>query len=60
MECASEKLGATGEDVDNGFHVLLDAIADPQKKRVVLICHSQGTLIAAVVLRLIKAFICAR
>jgi hypothetical protein len=54
LECASEKLGATGEDVDSAFHVLLDAIADPEKKRVVLICHSQGTLITAVLLRLIK------
>jgi hypothetical protein len=54
LECASEKLGATGEDVDSAFHPLLDAIAHPQKKRVVIICHSQGTLITAVLLRLIK------
>jgi hypothetical protein len=54
LECASEKLGATGEDVDSAFHPLLDAIADRRKKRVVIICHSQGTLITAVLLRLIK------
>jgi hypothetical protein len=54
LECASEKLGATGEDVDSAFHPLLDAVADPRKKRVVLICHSQGTLITAVLLRLIR------
>jgi hypothetical protein len=53
LECASEKLGATGEDVDSGFHPLLDAIASPKHKRVVLISHSQGTLITAVLLRLI-------
>ena len=54
-ECASEKLGARDADVDMAFHPLLDAIADPKKKRVVVIAHSQGTLITAVVLRLIKA-----
>ena len=53
IECASEKLGATGEDVDSAFHPLLDAIASSQKERVVLISHSQGTLITAVLLRLI-------
>ena len=54
-ECASEKLGARDADVDMAFHPVLDAIADPKKKRVVVIAHSQGTLITAVVLRLIKA-----
>ncbi|MGZ6565430.1 MAG: hypothetical protein ACXVH1_38900 [Solirubrobacteraceae bacterium] len=54
LECASEKLGARDTDVDMAFHPLLEAIADPRKKRVVLIAHSQGTLITAVVLRLIK------
>jgi hypothetical protein len=51
--CATEKLGATDEDVDIAFHPLLDAISSPQSKRVVLISHSRGTLITAVVLRLI-------
>jgi hypothetical protein len=54
LECASEKLGARDADVDMAFHPLLKAIADPTKQRVVLIAHSQGTLITAVVLRLIK------
>lgn len=54
LKCASEKLGARDADVDMAFHPLLEAIADPRKKRVVLIAHSQGTLITAVVLRLIK------
>jgi hypothetical protein len=53
LECTTEKLGATGEDVDSAFHPLLDAISSSQNKRVVLISHSQGTLITAVVLRLI-------
>jgi len=53
LECTTEKLGATGEDVDSAFHPLLDAIASSENKRVVLISHSQGTLITAVVLRLI-------
>jgi len=55
LECASEKLGARDADVDMAFHPLLDAITDPMNKRVVLIAHSQGTLIAAVVLRLMRA-----
>jgi hypothetical protein len=53
-ECLSEKLGAPDEDVELDFHALLRALTDPQKERVVVICHSQGTLIAAVVLRLLK------
>jgi hypothetical protein len=53
LECATEKLGATGEEVDSAFHPLLDAISSPQNKRVVLIAHSRGTLITAVLLRLI-------
>jgi len=53
LECTTEKLGATGEDVDSAFHPLLDAISSAQNKRVVLVSHSQGTLITAVVLRLI-------
>jgi hypothetical protein len=53
LECTTEELGATGEDVDSAFHPLLDAISSPENERVVLISHSQGTLITAVVLRLI-------
>lgn len=54
LECTTEKLGATGEDVDSAFHPLLDAIASTQNKRVVLISHSQGTIITAVLLRLLR------
>jgi hypothetical protein len=53
FECATEKLGATSDGVDSAFHPLLDAISSPQNKRVVLISHSRGTLITAVLLRLI-------
>jgi hypothetical protein len=54
IECASEKLGATDQDVNRDFHPLLDAIANPELKRVVLIAHSRGTLITAVLLRLVR------
>jgi hypothetical protein len=54
LECTTEKIGATGEDVDSAFHPLLDAIASPSNRRVVLISHSQGTIITAVLLRLIR------
>jgi hypothetical protein len=53
LECATERLGATNDEVDSAFHPLLDAISSPQNKRVVLISHSRGTLITAVLLRLI-------
>jgi BarA-like signal transduction histidine kinase len=33
---------------------ILEAIKDPEKERVVLICHSQGTIIAANVLRALQ------
>jgi hypothetical protein len=54
LECTTEKLGATGEDVDSAFHPLLDAIASKANKRIVLISHSQGTIITAVLLRLMR------
>lgn len=54
LECTTERLGATGEDVDSAFHPLLDAIVRASNRRVVLISHSQGTIITAVLLRLIK------
>ncbi len=54
LECAVERLGATAEDVDAAFPPLMKALKDPEKERVVVIAHSQGTLILAVVLELIK------
>jgi hypothetical protein len=53
LECAVERLGATAEDVDAAFPPLMRALKDPAKQRIVVIAHSQGTLIAAVVLELI-------
>jgi hypothetical protein len=54
LECAVERLGATAEDVDAAFPPLIEALKDPRKERIVVITHSQGTLIIAVVLDLIK------
>jgi hypothetical protein len=54
LECTTEKLGATGEDVDSAFHPLLDAITSTLNRRVVLVSHSQGTIITAVLLRLMR------
>ena len=54
LECGVERLGATAEDVDAAFPPLMDALTDPKKEQVVVIAHSQGTLIAAVVLELMK------
>jgi hypothetical protein len=53
LGCMTEKLGATDEHVHCDVHPLLDAIAKPRNERVVLISHSRGTLITAVLLRLI-------
>jgi hypothetical protein len=54
-ECVDEKaFGRTGEATTTAFPAIYDAIKDENKERVVLVAHSQGTLIAAVVLRLMK------
>jgi hypothetical protein len=55
LECAVERLGATAADVDAAFPPIMAALKDPRKKRIVVIAHSQGTLILAVVLELITA-----
>ena len=36
------------------FPAIYEALASPDKQRVVLIAHSQGTIVAAVLLRLLK------
>jgi hypothetical protein len=55
LECALDKaIGLTGEAATKAFPALYDALKDPAKKRVVLIAHSQGTIIASVVLRFIE------
>jgi hypothetical protein len=55
IECADEKaFGMNGEPVDVGFPEIHRALKDPTKQRVVIIAHSQGTLIVAVILRLLR------
>jgi len=54
-KCADEKtFRRIGEASTVSFPALYDALKDASKQRVVLIAHSQGTLISAVMLRLIE------
>ncbi len=43
------------EPVQVAFPAIYDALTDPHKDKVVVVCHSQGTIIMADVLRLLKA-----
>jgi hypothetical protein len=55
LECADEKaFGMNGEPVDVAFPEIHRALKDPTKDRVIIIAHSQGTLIAAVLVRLLR------
>ena len=55
LECADEKaFGMNGEPVDVGFPAVHRALKDETKNRVVIIAHSQGTLISAVMARLLR------
>jgi len=55
LECADEKaFGMNGEPVDVGFPKVYCALKDVTKDRVVVIAHSQGTLISAVMVRLLR------
>jgi hypothetical protein len=55
LECAYEKaFGMNGEPVNVGFPVLHRALKDASKDRIVIIAHSQGTLISAVMVRLLR------
>lgn len=55
FQCALDKQAwAITEPTTKAFPVLYDALKDPGKRRVVLIAHSQGTIIAAALLRLLK------
>lgn len=55
FECALDKaFGATGEAATKAFPPIYDALKDPDKDRVVVIAHSQGTIITSVVLRFMK------
>jgi hypothetical protein len=52
LECAVERFGASSEHVHAAFVRLMAALKDPTKRRVVVVSHSQGTLITAVLLEL--------
>jgi hypothetical protein len=55
LECSEEKaFGMNGEPVDVGFPVVHRALKDGTKERVVIVAHSQGTLISAVMIRLLR------
>ncbi len=55
LECALDKAALrTGEAATKVFPAIYDAIRDPNKTRVVVIAHSQGTIIAGVVLRFLR------
>jgi hypothetical protein len=55
IECAREKsFGRNAEATERVFPAIYDALKDPEKRRVVVIAHSQGTIITSAVLRLLK------
>lgn len=55
LECADEKaFGMNGEPVNVGFPEVHRALKDRTKDRVVIVAHSQGTLISAVMVRLLR------
>jgi len=55
VECARDKaFGATAEAATKAFPPIYDALKDPDKDRVVVIAHSQGTIIAGVLLRFMR------
>jgi hypothetical protein len=55
LECAAEKaFGMNGEAADVAFPEIYRALKDNSKDRVVIIAHSQGTLISSVILRLLR------
>lgn len=54
-QCALDKMNwRVTEPVVKAFPAIYDALTSPDKERVVLIAHSQGTIIAAVLLQLLK------
>ena len=53
VECVREKsFGRNAEATEKAFPAIYEALKDPEKRRVVVIAHSQGTIIASAVLRL--------
>jgi hypothetical protein len=54
-QCALDKMNwRITEPVVAAFPALYDALVSPHKQRVVLLAHSQGTIVAAALLRLLK------
>ncbi len=59
-ECVRDKAtGRISEAATKAFPPLYDALADPGKHRVVLVAHSQGTIIASVLLRFTRRVLAA-
>ena len=56
IQCAlGKKWHHPTEPVKVAFPAIYDALTDPDKEKVVVVCHSQGTIIMADVLRLLKS-----
>ena len=55
LQCSLDKMNwRVTEPVIKAFPAIYDALVSPYKQRVVVIAHSQGTIIAAVLLRLLN------
>lgn len=60
FQCALDKEGwKVTEPVTKAFPAIYDALKSAQKERVVVIAHSQGTIIAAIVLALLQKLLAA-
>lgn len=58
FQCALDKEGwKITEPVTKAFPAIYDALKRPHRRRVVVIAHSQGTIIAAVVLALLQKLV---
>ena len=58
FQCALDKQGwKVTEPVTKAFPAIYDALKSPHRRRVVVIAHSQGTIIAAVVLALLQKLV---
>lgn len=55
LECVVGKgLGIMTEPARKGYPAILSALKDPRKERVVVVCHSQGTIIMGNILQALK------
>lgn len=58
FQCALDKQGwKVTEPVTKAFPAIYDALKSPHRRRVVVIAHSQGTIIAAAVLALLQKLV---